>query len=196
MQDLGAPKYFMELGVARSPQDIYLCQRKYTLEIITECGLLGCKNAGSPMDQNHKLSLAQSDLLTDSECYRRLTGHLIYLLPTRPDLAYSVHILTQFMQQSHEENWLAALKTLRYLKGSIRQCVPFGVNTMFSVTGWCDADWGACPIRTRKHSLTCWIIQFGTSPIAWKTKKQDDVSFFSTKEEFREMKAIKKSLFS
>ena len=87
MKNLGPLKYFLGLEVARSSQGIYLCQRKYTLDIVTECGLLGCKPAGSPMDQNHTLGRAQSDLLSDPERYRRLVGPLIYLLATRPDLA-------------------------------------------------------------------------------------------------------------
>lgn len=41
MKDLGALKYFLGLEVARGPQRLYLCQRKYTIDIITECGLLG-----------------------------------------------------------------------------------------------------------------------------------------------------------
>lgn len=117
-----------------------------------EYGFLGCHPAGSPMDQNHKLSSAQGDFLADPEHYRRLIGRLIYLLATRPDLAYSVHILSQFMQKPREEHWSAALKTVRYLKGTVGQGVLLRANSTFSVTGWCDADWGACPVSHR--SLT------------------------------------------
>lgn len=144
------------------------------------------------MDQNHKLSKAQGDLLPDPERFQCLIGHLIYLLATRPDLAYSVHILSQFMLQPREEHWSAALKVVRYLKGTVGQGVLFRADTSFTVTGWCDADWGACPLSRR--SLTCWIIQLGSSPITWKTKKQDAVSLSSTEAEFRAMTALTKKL--
>lgn len=192
MKDLGALKYFLGLEVARSPQGLYLCQRKYTIDIITECGLLGSKPAGSPMDQNHKLAKSESAFLTDPEKFRRLTGRLIYLLATRPDLSYSVHILTQFMQKPQEEHWLAALKVVRYLKGTIGQGVLFRANTTLSVTGWCDSDWGADP--SSRRSLTGWIVQFGISPVSWKTKKQDGVSLSSTEAEFRALKSMTKEL--
>ena len=42
--------------------------------------------------------------------------------------------------------------------------------------------------------MTGWIIQVGTSPIAWRTKKQDAVALSSTEAEFRAMKALTKEL--
>lgn len=35
MKDFGLLKYFLGIEVARSPDGVYLCQRKYTLDIIT-----------------------------------------------------------------------------------------------------------------------------------------------------------------
>jgi len=104
MKVLGVLKYFLGLELARNPDGIYLCHRKYALEIIDETGMLGAKPADFHMDQHHKLALVVGTLLEDPEPYRRLVGRLIYLWVTRPDLAYSVHILSQFIQEPRIEH--------------------------------------------------------------------------------------------
>jgi hypothetical protein len=38
MKDLGSLKYFLGIEVDRNSIGIFLCQRKYTLDIITEAG--------------------------------------------------------------------------------------------------------------------------------------------------------------
>ncbi|KAG7564540.1 Reverse transcriptase RNA-dependent DNA polymerase [Arabidopsis suecica] len=87
------------IEVACSPAGIYLCQRKYALEIIAEAGLMGVKPITFPLEQNHKLSLAKDGIFPDLTRYRRLVGRLIYLGNTRPELSYAIHILSQFMNE-------------------------------------------------------------------------------------------------
>ena len=43
IEDLGPLKYFLSIEVTRGPNGLFLGQRKYALEIIDECGLLGAK---------------------------------------------------------------------------------------------------------------------------------------------------------
>ncbi|GAA0148378.1 transmembrane signal receptor [Lithospermum erythrorhizon] len=117
IRDLGVLKYFLGVEVACSSEELFLSQHKYTLDIISEAGLLGSKPAAFPMEQNHTLALARGAEVRDPERYRRLVGRLIYLAFTRPNLAYLVHILAQFMQHPRQEHWDAALRVVRYLKG-------------------------------------------------------------------------------
>lgn len=183
MKDFGSLKYFLGLEVARSVDGFYLCQRKYCTEVVTEVGLLGCKPAGFPIDQKHSLALTTTPLLPDPARYRRLVGRLVYLGATRPDLVYSIHILTQFMQQPQEAHWDAALHVIRYLKGTLGQGIMLRAAPPIHLTGWSDSDWEGCPLTRR--SLTGWIVQIGTSVISWKTQKQDIVVLSSTEAEYR-----------
>jgi len=82
IKDLGPLKYFLGIEVARGPEGLFLCQRKYALQIIDECGLLGDKPAEFPMETNHKLALAKGHALADVTSYRHLIGRLIYLTIT------------------------------------------------------------------------------------------------------------------
>ena len=192
MKDLGHLKYFLGLEVARSSEGIYLSQQKYATDIVSDVGLLGCKPVGYPIDQNHRLSLANGRLLDDPQRYRRLVGRLIYLSATRPDLTYAIHTLSQFMHCPREDHWLAALKVVRYLKGTLGQRIIFSSKSSFHFTGWCDSDWAACPLTRR--SLTGWIVQLGSSPISWQTRKQDTVSCSSAEAEYRALNEVTREL--
>lgn len=53
MKKLGIPKYFLAIEIVRSHKGIYLSQHKYTLDIISEMGLLGSKPIDTSMEQKH-----------------------------------------------------------------------------------------------------------------------------------------------
>jgi len=55
MKQLENLKYFLGIEVARSKHGIFLCQRKYTIELLSKIGLLESKLIDTPIEQNHKL---------------------------------------------------------------------------------------------------------------------------------------------
>lgn len=62
MKDLGLLKYFLGIELTRSSSRLFLCQRKYTFDIIFEACLLGTKPSGSPIEQNHRLAHVSGEL--------------------------------------------------------------------------------------------------------------------------------------
>ena len=82
-------RYFLGVEVTRSKKGIFLSQRKYVLDLLTETGKLEAKPCSTPMLPNLQLT-KDGELFEDPERYRRLVGKLNYLTVTRPDIAYSV----------------------------------------------------------------------------------------------------------
>ena len=185
MKDLGKLKYFLGIEVGRGEEGFMLTQRKYALDIIEETGLLGAKPVATPMEQRHQLGTDKSAFLKDARKYRRLVGRLIYFSVTRPYLTYAVHILSQFMQTPRENQWKAALRVVRYLKGTVGQGILLSSSSDFSISVYCDADWNSCP--TSRRSVSSFVTLVGGSPISWKTEKQDVMSHSSAESEYRSM---------
>ncbi|GJW28596.1 ribonuclease H-like domain-containing protein [Tanacetum coccineum] len=95
---------------------ICLSQRKYSLELLYEYGLLAAKHVDTPLTENTTLNHIEFDydkMLRDIRNYQRLVGKLIYLTNTRPDIFYVVHCLSQFMHAPLESHLDVALRVLR-----------------------------------------------------------------------------------
>ena len=117
---------------------------------------------------------------------------MIYLTITRPEIAYPVHIISQFMQAPKASHMEAATRVLRYLKGCAGKGLLLKSDCDLQLYAYCDSDWGACPITRR--SLTGYFVTLGRSPISWKTKKQTTVSRSSAEAEYRAMATVTSEL--
>ena len=71
-----------------------------------------CKAMSTPLEQNAKLYNDDGTKEEDGTLYHQLVGSLNYLTTTRPDIAYSFNILSQFMAKPCESHWKAANKVL------------------------------------------------------------------------------------
>ncbi|KAG7568082.1 Reverse transcriptase RNA-dependent DNA polymerase [Arabidopsis thaliana x Arabidopsis arenosa] len=134
--------------VSHGPDGIFLCQRKYYLDIIEECGLSGARPVDTPLEQNHKSLVSTSEPFEAPDQYRRLVGRLVYLTHTRPELSYAVNNLAQFMQVPLIDHWEAAQRLVRYLKSSPGQGILLSFMAPLQVNAYCDSDYNSCP-KTR-----------------------------------------------
>jgi hypothetical protein len=59
--------------------------------------MVDCKPRETPIDLKHILDNDEEGVTTDKGQYQRLVGKLIYSAHTRPDIAYTVSVVSQFM---------------------------------------------------------------------------------------------------
>ncbi|GJU66908.1 integrase [Tanacetum coccineum] len=154
--------------------------QKFTVSLLE----IGYKHA-FPMEQNLKLDQCHESHKTDASLYRRLIGRLLYLQATRPDIAYAVNILSQFVSDPRVDHMNAVLRVLRYIKSTLGQGIFIPKSGGFNLVAYCDADWLGCPYT--RHSRTGYLLLLGGVPVSWKTKKQSVVSRSSAEAEYRAM---------
>ena len=91
------------------------------------------------------------------------------------------------MHQPQAEHLEAALRTVRYLKGTIGHGVVFKKNGNLEVHGYTNADWAGNPVDRR--STSGYFTFVGGNPVTWKSKKQKVVALSSVEAEFRGIKS-------
>ncbi|EOY04498.1 Uncharacterized protein TCM_019739 [Theobroma cacao] len=186
LKDLGTPKYFLGLEIARCKKGILLCQRKYVLDLLNEHGMLGCKPVTTLIDYNCKLTKTDdAEQISDPSKYRQLVGKLIYLTFTRPDITFAAQTLSRFMDKPRETHLHAVYRVLKYLKAALGQGILFPANSSLQLQVYVDSDWARC-CDTEK-SVTGYAMFLENSLISWKSKKQSVVARRSTEAEYKAM---------
>ncbi|GAA0175157.1 hypothetical protein LIER_28392 [Lithospermum erythrorhizon] len=77
---------------------MFLTQQKYIRDILTDLKMENTNVVATPLPHDWKVQDPNSPEIEDPVVYRRLVGRLLYLNFTKPDLTFSVHYLSQFMQ--------------------------------------------------------------------------------------------------
>ncbi|CAL5429371.1 unnamed protein product [Camellia sinensis] len=185
MKDLGFLRYFLGIEVATSPTGYLLSQTKYARDILSRANLTDEKIVDTPLELHAKFSASDGVPLEDPTLYRELVGCLVYLTVTRPDISYAVHILSQFVSAPRSTHWAALLRTLRYLRGTLLQCLLLSASSDLTLRAYADADW-AGDISDRK-STSGLCVFLGDSLISWKSKKQSVVARSTAEAEYRAM---------
>lgn len=115
VKDLESMKYFLGMEIAQSSKGISVSQRKYTLDLVKETGMLGTKLADTPMELNCKLEVKTDVKSVNKGRYQKLVGKFIYLSHTRLDISFAVGVVSQFASNPKKEHIEAMYRILRYL---------------------------------------------------------------------------------
>ncbi|XP_071700432.1 secreted RxLR effector protein 161-like [Rutidosis leptorrhynchoides] len=111
-----------------------------------------------------------------------MVGNLIYLTITRLEIAYSVGIVSQFMQCPTNVHLDAAKRILRYVKGSMGHGLWYKKCNDVLLNGFIDADWMGD--ANDRHSTSGYCFNMSSMIISLCSKKQDVIALSSTEAEY------------
>ncbi|KAL6203666.1 hypothetical protein ACLB2K_027366 [Fragaria x ananassa] len=186
MKDLGNLKYFLGIEVARNKDCIILSQRNtYVLDLLAKTGMLDCTPVDTLIIQNHRIIEYPDQVLTDKSRYQRLVGRLIYLSHTRPDLAYAVSVVSQYMHNLRKDHMNVVMRILRCLKYAPRKGLVFCKHGYLRTSGYTDEDWAGN--ITNRLSTSGYFMFVGGNLVTWRSKKQNVVVRSSAEAEYRGM---------
>lgn len=185
LKDLGPVNYFLGIDVHQTDDQYCLNQSQYILELLERTNMADCNACSTPMSSTTKLSKSGGLPLENPTTYRSTIGALQYLTLTRPDIAYSVNKLSQFLHTPTDLHWAACKHLLRYLKGTHHFSLCFTSTSSSQFSGFADADLASSLDDRRSTGGHC--IFLGSNLLVWSAKKQEVVSRSSAEFEYRSL---------
>ncbi|RVW75830.1 Retrovirus-related Pol polyprotein from transposon RE1 [Vitis vinifera] len=122
-------------------QEVDSLKHHYALELLSKAGYLGCKTRKTEMDPNLKLSQEDGDLLDYPFRYKRMSGKLLHLTITKPDLSYLVNRLNQFLANPLVPHLQVAYHVIKYIKSTVGQGSFFSIVSRVQLKAFAYVDW-------------------------------------------------------
>ena len=183
MSNLGKLKYYLGIEVEQGNGFIELKQTGYAKKILGKAGLAECNPTKYPMDPKEQLTKDAGGKRVDVTQFKSLVGGLRYLVHTRPNIAYSVGIVSRYMEQPTILHLNVVKRILRYVRGTLEYGLVSsrkGGNNV--LTGYSDSDL-AGQIDDRKCTGGM-VFYLNESLITWVSQKQRCMALSSCEAEF------------
>jgi hypothetical protein len=187
LKDLGPLHYFLGIEVKKLDNGLLLTQEKYALNILTHADMRNCKPVTTPLSASEKLSRHVGDRLglEDVTKYWSIVRALQYLSHTRPDLAYSINKVCQFLSVSTIVHWTAVKRNFQYIKHTLNIGLQIVKPPSKILGAFSDVAWVGCSDDYK--SIGGYAIFLGPNLVSWCAKKQSTVSRSSTEAEYKSM---------
>ena len=129
---------------------------KYVADVLERARFTNNKTIDTLIEVNTKYSSFDDLSLSDPTLYRIIVESLIYLTITRPNIAYVVHIVSQFVASPTTVHWTVVLCILRYLRGIVFHSILLPSTFFLELRAYSDADHNNDP--TDRKSVTSFCI--------------------------------------
>ncbi|KAL0537088.1 hypothetical protein IC582_026058 [Cucumis melo] len=182
MTDIGLMSYYLGIEVKQSEEGIFISQERYTREILEKFNMMNSKPVATPIETGTKLSKHEEGDDVDPSYFKSLVGSLRYLTCTRPDILFSVGLVSRFMESPTTTHLKVAKRILRYLRGTLDYGLFYSSSKEFKLEGYCDSDW-AGDTNDRK-STSGYVFFIGNTAFTWSSKKQPIVTLSTCEAEY------------
>ncbi|GJZ05521.1 retrovirus-related pol polyprotein from transposon TNT 1-94 [Tanacetum coccineum] len=145
LKDLGPLNYFLGIKIVPHVSAILLSQKKYILELLQSVGLSNCNPVSSPMVTSSSLSLDDNTAFSNPVKYPQVVGSLQYVTLSRPDIAFTVNKVCQYMHAPTENHWSAVKQILHYLHGTVEHGMLIRRSSGSTLQAFTDVLWKGNP---------------------------------------------------
>ena len=141
MTDLGKLSYYLGIEVSQQKSYIELKQTAYAKKMLEKAGMRDCNPVKYPMETKVQIHKDEAGKQVDATQFRSVIGSLRYLVHTCPDIAYSVGVVSRYMDKPTVLHLNAVKRILRYVKGTLKYGLIYsrGVGN-YILSGYADSD--------------------------------------------------------
>ena len=140
MSMVGELTFFLGLQVKQRKDGIFISQEKYARNLVKKFGLDSKKHASTPLSSSTKLSLDSSGVEMSPTLYKSIIGSLLYLMASRPDIAFSVGVCARYQAAPKESHLTAVKRIIHYINGTLEYGLWYSKDFNDYLAGYLDAD--------------------------------------------------------
>jgi hypothetical protein len=182
MSDLGKMRFFLGIEVLQGLDSIYICQKKYALEVLKRFGMMKSNSVNNPIVPGCKANKDEDGIKVDETYDKQLVGSLMYLTATRLDMMFVTCLINRYMSKPTELHLQVANRALRYLRGTVNFGIHYKKGGSGELLAFTDSDY-AGDMEDRK-STSGYVFLLSSGAVSWSSKKQPIVTLSTTEAEF------------
>uniref|UniRef100_A0ABD2W186 Retrovirus-related Pol polyprotein from transposon TNT 1-94 n=1 Tax=Trichogramma kaykai TaxID=54128 RepID=A0ABD2W186_9HYME len=180
-------KTFLGIEIDYLPdQSMLLHQKFYAEKVVERFNLQSANTVSIPIDPNTMCTIFEKEGETHElhVPYKEAIGSLMFLAYiTRPDLSFSVGVLSRFAENPSKVHWNAIKRIIKYLKGTLAHGLVYKAkNDCTKIVAFSDADYAND--QDSRKSVSGYLIKLDNSLVSWGSRKQTTVALSTTESEF------------
>jgi hypothetical protein len=189
LTDSGPASWLIGIKITRNIEDrtFALSQESYIDSILARFNFTDLKPLATPLDPNIRFSKDQCpQTLEEASEMRRLpylktVGSLMCCaVATRPEIAFPVGLLSQFVENPGRIHWEVVKRVYRYLCGTRGWKLVYGTTTN-DLIGYTDTD-GAS--QEHRHEISGYAFLIVGGAVSWSFRKQELVTLSTVEAEY------------